>query len=240
MRAHLEISISKVLKLYGNLIDTMHKNKLKFNSTHTTESDEEQSLAEPPNELIRVVRKELACALRDLMQHGLTELNRTSTMAPFGCFVVRSQAVQSQLHVWELLMKYFEFKHGKEYTQSATNKLSQSFNLNVVSGKHITIKQSLLNAIDTVMKAHGYDASNRDSCFKAFVCLALNEKKLVVYLKQLLKTSQIIENYYQSWSYVKSTGFDDALKSLDQLKIINTKLPVEKSLSRRSLKKEQI
>lgn len=125
-------------------------------------------------------------------------------------------------------------KHGKEYTQSATNKLSQSFNLNVISGKPITIKQSLLNAIETVQKAHNHDTSDKDSCFKAFVCLALNEKKLVLYLKQLLKTSVIVENYYQSWSYVKSTGFDDALKSLDQLKIINMKLPVEKSLRRRS------
>lgn len=238
LRASLEISISKVLKLYGNIVAAMQKNKLKFNSTHTTESDEEQ-LEEPPNELIRAVRKDLACALRDLMQHGLNETNRGNSLVPFGCFVVRSKEVHSKLHAWELLMKYFEIKHGKEYTQSATNKLSQSFNLNVVSGKPITIKQSLLNAIDHVQKVHNYDCSNKDSCFKAFVCLALNEKKLVIYLKQLLKTSVIIENYYQIWSYVKSTGFDDALKSLDQLKIINSNFPVEKSMRRRSQKNDK-
>ncbi len=110
-RANLEISISKVLKLYANLLDALHKNKLKFHSTHTTESDdEEQLLEEPPNELIRAVRKDLACALRDLMQHGLVELSRTSTLAPFGCFVGRSQTVQAQMHVWDLLMKYFDIK----------------------------------------------------------------------------------------------------------------------------------
>lgn len=130
-------------------------------------------------------------------------------------------------------------QHGKEYTQSAANKLSQSFNLNIVSGKPITIKQSLLNAIEQVQKVHKYDNSNQDSCFKAFVCLALNEKKLVLYLKQLLKTTVIIENYYQTWSYVKTTGFDDALKSLDQLKIVNTNLPVEKSARRKSLKDKE-
>lgn len=55
----------------------------------------------------------------------------------------------------------------------------------------------------------------------------LSEKKLVLYLKQILKTTVIIENYYESWSYVKSTGFDDALKSLDQLKSFNFNLPID-------------
>lgn len=62
-------------------------------------------------------------------------------MVPFGCFVVRSKETHSQLHVWDLLLKYYEMKHGKEFTQSAANKLSQSFSLNVVGGKVITIKQ---------------------------------------------------------------------------------------------------
>ena len=96
-----------------------------------------------------------------------------------------------------------------------------------------------MNAIETIQKVHNYDCSNKDSCFKAFVCLALNEKKLVLYLKQVLKTTVIIENYYQTWSYVKTTGFDDALKSLDQLKIVNSNFPVEKSTKRKSFKDKE-
>lgn len=230
LTAGLEMAISKVLKIYHNFMSHNRQNKLKFNST---ESDEEQ-IIESPNDLIRAVRKDLACALRDLMQHGLVEINRGSSLVPFGCFVVRSKETQSQMHIWDLVMKYYDMKHGKEFTQSATNKLSQSFNLNVVNGKAITIKQALLNAINQILLIHKFDQSNKDSCFKAFVCLALNEKKLVLYLKQLLKTTLIIENYYQNWSYVKSTGFDDALKSLDQLKVINSNFPVEKSTRRKS------
>lgn len=98
-------------------------------------------MVECPHELIRAVRKDLACALRDLLQHGLIETSHGSSMVPFGCFVVRSKNNQSQLHAWDLFIKYFEMKHGKEYIQSATNKLSQSFALQVVSGKSITIKQ---------------------------------------------------------------------------------------------------
>lgn len=130
-------------------------------------------MAPCPNELIRAVRKDLACSLRDLLQHGLIEVSFGTSMVPFGCFVVRSKENQTQMHVWDLLIKYYESKHGKEFTQSATNKLSQSFSLNVVGGKVITIKQSLLNAIETIIKIHKNDTSNKDSCFKAFVCLAL-------------------------------------------------------------------
>jgi len=39
------------------------------------------------------------------------------------------------------LYYYFNLKHGKEYTQSAASKLSQSFGLNTVAGRPITTKQ---------------------------------------------------------------------------------------------------
>lgn len=88
--------------------------------------------------------------------------------------------------------------------------------------------------------------------------MCLSEKKLVLYLKQILKSTVIIENYYQNWSYVKMTGksrlclrpelsslavcppqgFDDALKSLDQLKLLNSNLPVDKSTRRKSNNKD--
>jgi len=57
-------------------------------------------------------------------------------------------------------------------------------------------------------------------------------------MKQILKTTLIIENYYQTWSYIKTTGFDDALKTLDQLKVLNPNLPVDKTTLRRKSNKE--
>ena len=92
------------------------------------------------------MRKDLACSLRDLLQHGLVESTQGagagSSLIPFGCFVVRSkESSQSQLHAWDLLLKYYGMKHGKEFTQSAVNKLSQSFSLTVVAGRPITTKQ---------------------------------------------------------------------------------------------------
>ncbi|CAF0889194.1 unnamed protein product [Brachionus calyciflorus] len=234
LRANLELAINKILKLNSNYIESKRFNRLSLSSNLNDDSDEE--LKECPHDLLRVIRKEFACSLRDLMQHGLVEVSYggASSLVPFGCFSVRSKDNQSQMHIWELLLKYYELKHGKEYTQSAANKLSQSFSLNVVGGKVITIKQSLLNSIETIMRIHKYDATNKDSCFKAFVCLALNEKKLTLYLKQILKATVLIENNYLNTSYIKTTGFDDALKSIDQLKVLNWNLPVEKSNRRKS------
>jgi hypothetical protein len=151
--------------------------------------------------------------LRDILQHGLilsgskndpinnTSNNKssssTSSIVPFGCFVVRSSGNNSNnnkktVHAWDLLEKYFEIKHGSQYAQTASSKLSQSFNLNIIGGKPISIKQSLLNAIDHVYKLHktttaaatddskinnnnfnSNNLSTKESCFKAFVCLAI-------------------------------------------------------------------
>jgi len=49
-----------------------------------------------------------------------------------------------------LLQKQFS-KHGKEFTQSTVNKLSQSFSLNVVSGRSITTKQ-VISQIQVITK----------------------------------------------------------------------------------------
>jgi hypothetical protein len=49
--------------------------------------------------------------------------------------------------------KYLKFfKHGKEFTDSPARTLSQSFNLNVVGGRAITLKQVSFTNILTQVK----------------------------------------------------------------------------------------
>ena len=80
----------------------------------------------------------------------------------------------------------------------------------------------MLSGIDMVAKLHEKHAKSMDVCFKSFVCHALkyvtiivifqmnewlfSEKKLVPFLRIILKTGQIVENDYQPWSYTKQTG----------------------------------
>ena len=82
------------------------------------------------------------------------------------------------------------------------------------------------------------------------VVFSCSEKKLVPFLRLLLKTASLVEHYYQPWSYTKQTGtrssplirsadmiaiysgFNDALHSLDRLTAVDFHLPINMSVRR--------
>ncbi|CAF3701325.1 unnamed protein product [Rotaria sp. Silwood1] len=202
------------------------------NSSITTSDNEEEDYEQ--NAIVLAVRQDLAPALRALLEHGLYETNYSTALAVWGCFSTRANysAANDTMHAWKLFLKYYDMKHGNEFANSPARKLSESFSLDVVGGKPITIKQCLLSGIDNIVKLHEKHNKSMDSCFKSFVCYALNEKKLVSFLRIILKTVPLIENYYQSWSYTKTTGFHDALHSLDRLTSIDFHLPINVSVRR--------
>lgn len=219
LRARLEVALDKVLTAAKYQSVGEDEDRLEYNS----DSEESQEMSSPL--LTQTVRKDLAMAIRDLVQHGLMEIGQSSSLVPWGCFPSRSAAVTREMHAWDLLLKYYEMKHGLEYNQSPARKLSQSFHLEIVGGKPITSKQTLLGAIDTVISTHTPLKRSEDSHFKAFICMALNEGKLTQWLKLIFRTQAIVDNYYQDWSYVARTGFDDTLKSLEKLNTVKFRLP---------------
>ena len=110
------------------------------------------------------------------------------------------------MHAWDLFLKFYEMKNGREYNESPARKLSESFDLHIVGGKAITTKQQLLSAIDKVISSHASFKRSEDSQLKALVCLALNERRLVSWLKLVLKNASLQDLYFQSWSYTIKTG----------------------------------
>ena len=60
--------------------------------------------------LVQAVRRDLAMAIRDLMQHGLMEVGQSSSLVPFGCFPNRSAQATRMLHAWDLFLKFYEMK----------------------------------------------------------------------------------------------------------------------------------
>ncbi|KAL8603820.1 hypothetical protein ACOMHN_058555 [Nucella lapillus] len=187
---------------------------------------EEQELMSSPAVTV-CVRKELATAIRDLIQHGLVEMNKNSGLVRIGCFSNRSADVAQRMHAWDLLVRFYDMKQGREYKESPARMLSQSFHLDTVGGRPITAKQTLLGAIDTVQNSNTPYPCGKDSYFKAFICHALNERKLVTWLRLLFRTQSLIDRHYLDWSYVAHTGFEDALLSLERLLVINFRLPVD-------------
>ncbi|XP_052801154.1 RUN domain-containing protein 1-like [Mya arenaria] len=220
LRARLELAVDKV-STAARYQPTQDDESGDYNS----ESEESQEMSSPL--LTQTVRKDLAMAIRDLFQHGLVEMSQNRTLVPWGCLPSRSAAITREMHAWDLLLKYYEMKHGQEYNQSPARKLSQSFHLEIVGGKAITSKQTLLGAINTVLTTHTHLKRSEDSHFKAFICLALNEGKLPQWMKLIFRTQTLVDNYYQDWSYVARTGFDDAIKSLDKLSQYKFNLPVD-------------
>ena len=169
--------------------------------------------------LTSCVRKELAVALKDLLQHGLMEVGQSTSLVPLGCFPARSRAAHTpkMMHAWDLFVRYYDMKvskhssqyviasfffirpcifraqHGKEYNETAQRKLTQSFGLEIVGGKAVTVKevkihntmtvlhactissciQTLLGGVAEILASHVPLKRSEDSQFKAFVCYAL-------------------------------------------------------------------
>lgn len=122
--------------------------------TSSSKSDELKSLN---IELITLVRKKFAVTLQKLVQHGLRSINETRHLVPFiGCFAnFQSNAERreypeedyTEMHAWELILEYYNLKNGDFYTETPAQKLSQSFNLEIVGEGLTTNKQVCLNEL---------------------------------------------------------------------------------------------
>lgn len=183
----------------------------------------------PRDELTSLVRKELSVALRDLLAHGLYAPSQgmSLVLAPIACLLPHQPGPQT-MHPWELFVKYYHSKNGKAFVESPARQLSQSFSLPVGGGPvTVTPKQSLLWAIHMVLKEHGRYKRGADSEFKALVCMALNEQRLVSWLNLLCKSGTLVHPHYQTWSYMAQTGFEGALRILGRISHLKFNLPVD-------------
>ncbi|XP_056403585.1 RUN domain-containing protein 1 isoform X2 [Hyla sarda] len=181
------------------------------------------------DELTVAVRKELAIAIRDLLSHGLysTSQGMSLVLAPIACLIPVFTASPPSMHPWELFVKYYNEKNGKAFVDSPARKLSQSFSLPVSGSHKVTPKQSLLSAIHAVLTEHDPFKRGADSEFKALICMALNEQRLVSWLNLICKSGVLIQSHYQPWSYMANSGFESALNILSRLSNLKFNLPVD-------------
>ncbi|KAJ9582666.1 hypothetical protein L9F63_022987, partial [Diploptera punctata] len=219
LRASLELAVEYVIELASNPESPL-------DSDYTSDS-EDAPVVMCNVKLTSAVRKQLALSIRDLMQHGLMPIGQSVSVVPFiGCFPHMNGSGKG-MHAWELILKYYELKNGERYNSTPARKLSQSFNLDIVGGTAISNKQNLLSVIGNIITTHMKYKRSYDSHFKAFICAALNSKKLVSWLQLILRCHTLLELYYQSWSYVTKTGFEDSLHSLEKLSQFKFELPVD-------------
>lgn len=124
--------------------------------------------------LTTVVRRYLATAIRDLMQHGATTVMHSSSIVPFiACFPKTIATNSEQIHGWELILEYYHSKNGEKFNSTPARKLSQSFNLDIGGASPITNKHNMLCTIASIITLHAPYKRSFDSQFKAFICAAL-------------------------------------------------------------------
>ncbi|GCC29688.1 hypothetical protein chiPu_0008130 [Chiloscyllium punctatum] len=181
------------------------------------------------NELITAVRKELSIALRDLMSHGLyaSSQGMSLVLAPIACLLPSFTTSPQTMHPWQLFVKYYNTRNGRAFVESPARKLSQSFALPVTGSGIVTPKQSLLAAVHTVLTEHDRYKRSADSEFKALICMALNEQRLVSWVNLICKSGTLIQSHYQPWSYMASTGFESTLNLLSRLSNLHFSLPAD-------------
>ncbi|XP_029429009.1 RUN domain-containing protein 1, partial [Rhinatrema bivittatum] len=221
--------------LVRKLESTVHKVQ-QLASKHQQQTDhvisytakQEASLA-GRDDLTMAVRKELAVAIRDLLAHGLyaSSQGMSLVMAPIACLIPAFTTAPQTMHPWELFVKYYNAKNGRAFVESPARKLSQSFALPVSGSATVTPKQSLLSAIHTVLTEHDPFKRSADSEFKALVCMALNEQRLVSWINLICKSGFLIQSHYQPWSYMANSGFESALNILSRLSRLKFNLPVD-------------
>ncbi|KAK2568381.1 RUN domain-containing protein 1 [Acropora cervicornis] len=158
-------------------------------------------------ELVNVVRKDLAMALKALFQHGLVRSvgdNRMiSSKSLVACIVPTTRtSLPKRMHIWELFNEYYGMKRGKEYNSTPARRLSEAFGIEVHGENVATAKQ-----------------------FKSLVCAGLNQRRLVHWCRLITKCSSLVEEHYQSWSFVLKTGMNEATEHLERLHEYNFHLP---------------
>ncbi|XP_076356778.1 RUN domain-containing protein 1-like [Tachypleus tridentatus] len=104
LRANLEVAITKVADLAAQ------QEPQNIDSDYTSDSEDTPAIF-CNEKLTAAVRKDLACAIRDLLQHGLMPIGQSTSLVPVGCFPIRSgTAVSRMMHLWDLVLKYYELK----------------------------------------------------------------------------------------------------------------------------------
>lgn len=208
------------------------------------------------SKIVLMVRKEFCIALKDLLMHGVKSIpskpsdskglfmsTLTGTLNTIGCSSKRNHQysrvstgemkdlneikIKKINHIWDVILFYFYSKHAHILEDIQVRKLSQSFNLENVSGKTVTSKQLLLTTIENIITSHTRLKRSPDSMWKAFVCASLNKKILPAWIRMIFRTRVVVECCYYSWSYVARTGCEDIYTLLESLHKFKFHLPVD-------------
>lgn len=141
LRTRLDIAVENILECLAENVHHRHHEDFKNDVEYSSDSD--SPVSQNNTKITSAVRKYLAIAVRDLMHHGSSVDIHVNSVVPFvGCFPQRNQnSTSSSMHAWLIVLKYYEIKNGQRYNSAPAQKLSQSFNLDLVGNRPASSKQ---------------------------------------------------------------------------------------------------
>lgn len=163
------------------------------------------------SEINGFARKDFASDLLQLMEHGL----KTRPVNLFKLCFNRHLLYTGE----EVIERFCRIRTSRAFLHPKFQ-LSQSFDLKINSTEKEEDERLLISTVENIMK-------NRKRCvgkthshfdFSEFVCAGLNGRKLGIWLELIYSCQEIVEFFYQPWSYAMQTNFQDCIESLAQLR----------------------
>jgi small G protein signaling modulator 3 len=139
-----------------------------------------------------MVRGELAMAIRSIFDHGLKKWN-----------VLGGNGLHPWSFIEEASRKIIEKDFESVYSRLI---LCKTFRLDE-EGKVLTPEELLFRSIQLINLSHDAVHAQLDVKFRSLICIGLNEQCLHIWLEILCSSLNIVEKWYQPWSFIRSPGW---------------------------------
>ncbi|XP_013385026.1 small G protein signaling modulator 3 isoform X1 [Lingula anatina] len=148
----------------------------------------DDSVTETITDLVRGV---LCPALKAIFEHGLKKPH------------LLGGTVHPWLFIEEAATKEVEKDFNSVYSRLV---LCKTYRLDE-DGKVLTPEEILYRCVQSVNFTHDAAHAQMDVKFRSLICLGLNEQVLHLWLETLCSCMEVIEKWYQPWSFMKSPGW---------------------------------
>lgn len=248
-------AITKVPQYHDSAVWSIHLDRVilatdSLTNLHSIDSSNRKSTENPqaidPSLVESVVRRQLLPAIRDLLMYGLVDTSKLPRPSSYTSIFLdplqlltsltclpqsrtsNSELPPEKVHIWDIIVEYYNTKNETSFKSSSIKTLSQTFNLAPTMSGPIktTSKQALLIAVENIIETLSkYKPNGPESHFKSFIYTALNWSKLSTWLRLVFKNKSIIKKYYHPFSFVNQPEkIDKFFSTIEVLSKIDFKL----------------
>ncbi|CAG5089087.1 Similar to sgsm3: Small G protein signaling modulator 3 homolog (Xenopus laevis), partial [Cotesia congregata] len=162
-------------------------------------------------ELLDERSKQYTCAGDDAVSEAVTDLVRGSLCPAVKAFLEHGMRRPSFLggscHPWLFIEEASTREVEKDFNSVYSRLvLCKTYRLDE-DGKVLTPEELLYRCVQAVNLTHDNAHAQMDVKLRSLICLGLNEQVLHLWLEVLCSCVEIVQKWYQPWSYINSPGW---------------------------------